>query len=100
MANFESLESAREFFYKDKFAVMTGVTLDEITEDEAICSLELTDDYQVKFNFGPKVEAIVPLEDLQKNPCLGECPICKGKNYNIRVGLLRRSTGEVSASVV
>ena len=46
MANFESLESAREFFYKDKFAVMTGVTLDEITEDEAICSLELTDDHK------------------------------------------------------
>ena len=46
MANFESLESAREFFYKDKFVVMTGVTLDEITEDEAICSLELTDDHK------------------------------------------------------
>lgn len=46
MANFESLESAREFFYKDNFAVMTGVTLDEITEDEAICSLELTDNHK------------------------------------------------------
>ena len=46
-----------------------------------IASLELTDDYQVKFNFGPKVEAIVPLEDLQKNPCVGECPLCKGKVY-------------------
>ena len=46
MTNFESLESAREFFYKDKFVVMTGVTLDEITEDEAICSLELTDDHK------------------------------------------------------
>ncbi len=43
MANFNTLEEAREFFYKDKFAVTTGVTLDEITEDEAICSLELTD---------------------------------------------------------
>ena len=28
-------------------------------------------------------------------PKLGKCPICKGKNYNIRVGFLRRSTGEV-----
>ena len=46
-----------------------------------IASLELTDDYQVKFNFGPKVEAIVPLEDLKKNPCVGECPLCKGKVY-------------------
>lgn len=42
MANFNSLEEAREFFYKDKFAVETGVTLDELTEDKAICSLEIT----------------------------------------------------------
>lgn len=46
MANFESLETAREFFYKDKFAVNTGITLDELTDDEAICSLELTDDHR------------------------------------------------------
>lgn len=43
MANFNSLEEAREFFYKDKFAVETGVTLDELTEDKDICSLEITD---------------------------------------------------------
>lgn len=43
MANFNSLEEAREFFYKDKFSVETGVTLDELTEDKAICSLEITD---------------------------------------------------------
>ena len=43
MANYNSLEEAREFFYKDKFAVETGVTLDELTEDKAICSLEITD---------------------------------------------------------
>lgn len=46
MANFDSLESAREFFYKDKFAVSTGVTLDEITEDEAVCSLKITDNHR------------------------------------------------------
>ena len=46
MANFDSVESAREFFYKDKYAVMTEVTLDELTEDEAICSLEITDDHR------------------------------------------------------
>ena len=34
MANFDTVESAREFFYKDKFAVTTGVTLDELTEDD------------------------------------------------------------------
>ena len=46
MVNFESLESAREFFYKDKFAVNTGISLDEITEDEAVCSVNLTDDHR------------------------------------------------------
>ncbi len=46
MANFDTVESAREFFYKDKFAVNTGITLDELTEDEAVCSLVLTDDHR------------------------------------------------------
>lgn len=46
MANFNSLEEAREFFYKDKFAVNTGITLDELTEEEAICSLDVTDDHR------------------------------------------------------
>lgn len=46
MANFNSVEEAREFFYKDKFAVSTGITLDELTEDEAVCSLKLTDEHK------------------------------------------------------
>lgn len=46
MVNFESVESAREFFYKDKFAVDTGITLDELSEDEAICSLNLNDNHR------------------------------------------------------
>ena len=46
MANFNTLEEAREFFYKDKFAVNTGIILDEISEDEAVCSLNLTDDHK------------------------------------------------------
>ena len=46
MVNFDSIESAREFFYKDKFAVDTGVTLDELSESEAICSLNLTDNHR------------------------------------------------------
>lgn len=46
MANFNSLEEAREFFYKDKFAVNTGITLDDLTEDEAICSLDITDEHK------------------------------------------------------
>ena len=46
MANFDDIESAREFFYQDKFAVDTGITLDELTDDKAICSLELTDNHK------------------------------------------------------
>lgn len=46
MSNFNSLEEARDFFYKDKFAVSTGITLDELTDEEAVCSLELTDDHK------------------------------------------------------
>lgn len=46
MVNFDTLESAREFFYKDKFAVNTGITLDELSADEATCSLELNDDHR------------------------------------------------------
>lgn len=46
MVNFNSLEEAREFFYKDKFAVNTGIVLDEITDDVAVCSLELTDEHR------------------------------------------------------
>ena len=46
MANFDTIESAREFFYKDKFAVDTGITLDELTEDFAVCSLKITDNHR------------------------------------------------------
>lgn len=46
MANFNSLEEAREFFYKDKFAVDTGITLDELTEEKAVCSLVLNDNHR------------------------------------------------------
>ena len=46
MANFNTLEEAREFFYKDKFAVNTGITLDELTEETAVCSLDIIDDHK------------------------------------------------------
>lgn len=46
MANFDTIESAREFFYKDKFAVDTGITLDELSEDFAVCSLKITGNHR------------------------------------------------------
>lgn len=46
MVNFETVESAREFFYQDKFAVNTGITLDDLTDDKAICSLNISDEHK------------------------------------------------------
>lgn len=46
MANFENVEAAREFFYKDLFAVNMGIKLDELTDDEAVCSLELNETHK------------------------------------------------------
>ncbi|MBQ7928178.1 MAG: PaaI family thioesterase [Methanobrevibacter sp.] len=46
MANFENVEDAREFFYKDLFAVNMGITLDELTDEEAVCSVVLTDEHK------------------------------------------------------
>ena len=46
MTNFENVEAAREFFYRDLFAVNMGITLDELTDDEAVCSLKLNDTHR------------------------------------------------------
>ena len=46
LATFESIEEAREFFKGDKFATNIGVSLDELTEDSCVCSLELCDDFK------------------------------------------------------
>ena len=46
MSTFDSIEEAREFFKGDKFATNIGVSLDELTEDSCICSLELCDDFK------------------------------------------------------
>ena len=46
LSTFDSIEEAREFFKGDKFATNIGVSLDELTEDSCICSLELCDDFR------------------------------------------------------
>ena len=46
LSTFDSIEEAREFFKGDKFATNIGVSLDELTEDSCICSLELCDDFK------------------------------------------------------
>ena len=37
------IDKIRDFFNNDKFLVMTGVTIDEVGDDSAICSFEIKD---------------------------------------------------------
>ena len=41
MATFASLQDAREFFIKDRFASENGMTLEALTEDGAVCAMAL-----------------------------------------------------------
>ncbi|MCR5452876.1 MAG: PaaI family thioesterase [Lachnospiraceae bacterium] len=46
MGDFESLEEAREYFGKDRFASDAGVILEELYEDGCVCSLTLNDSHK------------------------------------------------------
>ena len=46
MAFFASLQDAREFFIKDRFASENGMTLEALTEDGAVCAMTLTERHQ------------------------------------------------------
>ena len=43
MATFESLEKAKEYFSKDYFAMDNKMTLEALTEDGAVCAMQITD---------------------------------------------------------
>ena len=43
MSTFTSLEEARAFFVKDRFATENNMVLDALTEDGAVCSMEITE---------------------------------------------------------
>ena len=42
MATFTSLQDAREFFIRDRFASENGMTLEALTENGAVCAMILT----------------------------------------------------------
>jgi len=42
MPTFQSLEEARAFFVKDRFATENSMTLEALTEDGAVCAMEIT----------------------------------------------------------
>ena len=46
MAEFTSVEEAREFFKGDRFATDNGMQIDELTDDRCICSMELTEKHR------------------------------------------------------
>ena len=43
MSTFHSLEEARAFFAKDRFAMENSMTLEALTEDGAVCAMEITE---------------------------------------------------------
>ena len=46
MASFADLQEARAFFSGDRYAMDTGVTLEELYDGGAVCSLELTEHHR------------------------------------------------------
>ena len=46
MSTFQSLEEARAFFVMDRFATENNMTLEALTEDGAVCAMELTERHQ------------------------------------------------------
>ena len=46
MSTFHSLEEARAFFVKDQFATCNNMTLEALTEDGAVCAMEITERHQ------------------------------------------------------
>lgn len=46
MSTFSSLEEARTYFANDRYAAMSGITLDELTEDGCVCSVTIRDEHR------------------------------------------------------
>ena len=46
MATFQSIDEARAYFEKDRFATENGIVLEELLESSAVCSLTLTGRYR------------------------------------------------------
>ena len=46
MSTFSSLEDARAFFVKDRFATENNMTLEALTEDGAVCTMQITERHQ------------------------------------------------------
>ena len=60
---FGSLEEVRDYFKNDKFATNAGMQVESFSDEEVICSVELTDDHR-NANGGIMGGAIFTLADL------------------------------------
>ena len=63
MATFKSLEEAREHFTNDRFASLAGASIDEMTDNTAVCSMTLSDVHKNAYG-GVMGGAIFTLADL------------------------------------
>ncbi|HAF26744.1 MAG TPA: phenylacetic acid degradation protein [Lachnospiraceae bacterium] len=63
MATFKSLEEAREHFKNDRFASLAGASIDEMTDNTAVCSMTLSDVHKNAYG-GVMGGAIFTLADL------------------------------------
>ena len=45
MSAFQNLEDARQYFSHDRFAAVNGMTLEALTEDGAVCTMEITENH-------------------------------------------------------
>lgn len=43
MGNFSSIDDAREYFSRDRFATLNAMTLDELDDEHCVCSVVLDD---------------------------------------------------------
>ena len=68
MATFNSLEEARAHFVNDRFATENGMTLDELGDGTALCSLTLTDRHKNAYG-GVMGGAIFTLADFAFAAC-------------------------------
>lgn len=63
MGTFLNIEEAREHFKKDKFASFSGMVVDELTDDYAVCSVDIKEVHQNAYG-GIMGGAIFTLADL------------------------------------
>ena len=68
MGTFANIEEAREHFKNDRYATNTGIRIDDMGEDNATCSLILTDDHKNAYG-GVMGGVIFTLADLAFAVC-------------------------------